>query len=64
MAPRKDLPTFSRTRDGIAKLEEQILPKRQSRLFELVIDDQSPLSQGEQIEAFRPSGASSRLTTS
>jgi hypothetical protein len=42
---------FSRIRDRIAKLG-QILPKPQSRVFELVIDDQSPLTRDEQIEAF------------
>jgi hypothetical protein len=44
---------FSRIRDRIAKLEEQLLPKRQSRVFELAIDDQSPLTRDEQIEAFK-----------
>jgi hypothetical protein len=52
MARRKDLPMFSRIRDRIAKLEEQILPKRQSRVFAFFEDDRSPLSRDEQLSAF------------
>ena len=44
---------FSRIRDRIAKLEEQLLPKRQSRVFTLAIDDQSPLTSDEQLAAFK-----------
>jgi hypothetical protein len=54
---------FSRIRDRIAKLEEQILPKRQSRVFELALDDQSPLTCDEQIQAFRLRSASLPTTT-
>jgi hypothetical protein len=43
---------FSRIRDRIAKLEDRIMPPPQSRVFELAIDDQSPLTRDEQIEAF------------
>jgi hypothetical protein len=53
MAHRKDLPMFSRIRDRIAKLEEQILPKPAARVFFIVIEDQSPLTSDEQLAAFK-----------
>ena len=53
MARRKDLPMFSRIRDRIAKLEEQILPKPAARVFFIVIEDQSPLTSDEQLATFR-----------
>jgi hypothetical protein len=53
MARRKDLPMFSRIRDRIAKLEEQILPKRRSRVFAFFEDHRSPLSRDEQLSAFK-----------
>jgi hypothetical protein len=49
---KKELPMFSHIRDRIAKLEEQILPKRQSRVFAFFEDDRSPLSRDEQLSAF------------
>jgi hypothetical protein len=44
---------FCRIRDRIAKLEEQILPPPQSRVFTLAINDQSPLTTDEQLAAFK-----------
>jgi hypothetical protein len=39
--------------DRIEALEAQLLPPPRARSFSIVIDGRSPLSQGEQIEAFK-----------
>jgi hypothetical protein len=44
---------FSRIRDRIAKLEEQLLPPPAARVFFIVIEDQSPLTRDEQLAEFK-----------
>jgi hypothetical protein len=52
MARRKDLPMFSRIRDRIAKLEEQILPK--PRIFVFFRAEEPDLAPyAEQLAAFK-----------
>jgi hypothetical protein len=52
MARRKDLPIFSRIRDRIAKLEEQILPKRRVFVFFRIEEPDLP-PYAEQLAAFK-----------
>jgi hypothetical protein len=42
-----------RLKDRLKALEDRIMPPPRASSFSIVIDDQSPLSQGEQIEAFK-----------
>jgi hypothetical protein len=52
MASRKDLPMFSRIRDRIAKLEEQILPKPRVFVFFRAGEPGIP-AYAEQLAAFK-----------